>query len=146
MRNSFDLTVHAAYRDAAPLFGPNGERGWSEGDWDPQFFYPQPGKDIEGAVFSIRQGSTESIWVNTVFDLEARHFQYVYFVPDTLVTTIDVNFVPVDAMNTKVTVVYTRTALDVGANGHVRQLGEKDSKSAEQWQKAINDYVEKHKR
>ncbi len=53
VRNSFNLMVHAPYRDAAPLFGPNGERGWGEGHWDPHFFYPQPGRDVEGAVFAI---------------------------------------------------------------------------------------------
>ncbi len=86
------------------------------------------------------------MWVNTIFDIKARHFQYVYFIPEALVTTIDVNFVPIDALNTKVNVVYTRTALNADANEHVRALGESDSKSGEQWQKAINDYIEKQKR
>jgi hypothetical protein len=144
--NSFTLVVHAPYQVTAPLFGPNGERSWSEGeDWDPQFFYPQPGIDVPGAVFAIQHGSKRNIWVNTVFDIAARHFQYVYFVPEVMVTTIDVHFAPIDARNTKVTVVYTRTALDSAANEHVRELGDQDRKSGEHWERAINDSLKKHK-
>jgi hypothetical protein len=144
--NSFSLIVHAPYRVAATLFGPNGERVWSGSDWDPKFYYPQPGMDVPGAVFAIQHGSKKNIWVNTVFDIEARHFQYVYFVPEVLVTTIDVNFAPIDARNTKVRVVYTRTALESAANEHVRELGDSDRKSGERWERAINDYIEKHER
>lgn len=145
VRNSFSLIVRAPYREAAPLFGPNGERGWSDGHWNPRFFYPETGQDVAGAVFAIQHGQRRSIWVNTIFDLEAHHFQYVYFVADLLVTTIDVNFVPIDSLSTSVTVVYTRTALDGAANEHVRALGESDSRKGKDWEKAINDYLEKQK-
>ncbi len=145
VRNSFSLTVHAPYHEAAPLFGPNGERGWSEGHWDPHFFYPQPGQDVSGAVFSIQHGSSKSVWVNTVFDTEAHHFQYVYFVPDAVVTMIDVTFSPVDNHNTRVDVVYTRTALNASANEYVRQLGESDRENGRHWEKAVNDYLQARK-
>lgn len=145
VRNAFSLIVHAPYSEAAPLFGPNGERGWAGAHWDPQFFYPQPGRDIQGAVFSIHHGSTDAVWVNTLFDIEAHRFQYVYFIPEALVTVIDVNFTPIDGHNTKVDVLYTRTALDAEANEHVRSLGAADSKSGPQWEKSINDYLEKQK-
>lgn len=146
VRNSFHLVVHASYKETAPLFGPNGERGWSEGDWDPHFFHPQPGRDIQGAVFAVEHGVRKSIWVNTVFDIEARHFQYVYFIPDALVSTIDVNFTAIDSANTRVDVVYTRTALDAAANDHVRALGERDAQNGPAWEKSVNDYLAgKHK-
>ena len=35
--NSFSFTVDAPLRDAAPLFGPEGERAWAGEDWKPQF-------------------------------------------------------------------------------------------------------------
>jgi hypothetical protein len=76
VRNSFTLTVHAPYKIAAPLFGPNGERVWAGDDWDPQFIYPQPAEDRGGAVFTVKHGLHQSVWVNTLFDAEARHFQY----------------------------------------------------------------------
>ena len=140
-RNSFSLTVHAPYRTAAALFGPDGERAWSEGHWDPKFFYPQPGNDVPGAVFAIQHEASKAIWVTTAFDLEARHFQYVYFLAETLVTTIDLNFVSVGDRDTRVTVVYTRTALSPAANEHVRVLGEHDRKNGPHWEAAINNYL-----
>jgi hypothetical protein len=58
----------------APLFGPDAERGWGGDGWNPQFFYPQSGRDVPGAVFPVRHGQHESIWVTTIFDLQASTF------------------------------------------------------------------------
>jgi hypothetical protein len=140
--NSFMLLVKATYADTATLFGPSGERVWAGDDWDPKFLYPRPERDVEGAVFTVQHGSHRSVWVNSVRDIEARHFQYVYFIADALVTVIDVRFTPVDAAATKVDVTYTRTALNPDANGHVHSLGEQDSASAPEWQAAIDRYLQ----
>lgn len=143
VRNSFKLTVHASYKDTAPLFGPNGERSWAGAHWNPQFLYPQPGDDVQGAVFTVAHGGHTSVWLNTVRDLDARRFQYVYFIPDVVVTQIDVNFHPLDAHNTEVQVVYTRTALTADANEDVKLLGDADRTNGAHWQDAIDDYLER---
>ena len=145
VRNSFDLTVALPYERAAPLFGPNGERTWAGDDWDPQFLYPQPGKDVPGAVFTIQHGTHDAIWVNTAFDLKSRHFQYVYFVPETLVTTINVDFASLDGGRTRVMVTYERTALAAEANTTVEDLGRKDSDRGPEWQRLIEDYLTRSK-
>ncbi|MGI8771684.1 MAG: hypothetical protein ACR2JE_09620 [Acidobacteriaceae bacterium] len=151
VRNSFKLTVHASYQDTAPLFGPNGERSWAGAHWNPQFLYPQPGphsdEDVQGVVFTVAHGAHTAVWLNTLFDVDARHFQYVYFIPDMVVTQIDVRFEPLAANSTEVQVVYTRTALTTEANEDVQSLGDADRTSGEHWQKAINDYLasERHK-
>lgn len=142
VRTSFEFVTAAPFHEAAPLFGPNGERGWSGEEWDPQFLYPKPGKDVQGAVFSVRHGTNSSLWVNTVFDLEAGQFQYVYFIPDVVVTMIDVRLRAVDPANTHVGVVYTRTALRTEANQQVLAMGEHDQSSGDRWQNAIHKYLE----
>src|ERR1700691_3500167 len=108
---SFDLAVHASYAKTAPLFGPEGERPWAGKRWNPEFIHPQPAADIEGAVFTIQHGPYKVVWVNTLLDREARHFQYVSFLLDLMLTSIDVRFKPVNENSTSVNVVYTRTAL-----------------------------------
>lgn len=143
VRNAFDLIVPAPYSIAAPLFGPNGERAWAGQHWDPQFLYPQPGKDVQGAVFTVKHGEHTSVWINTIFDLTGRHFQYVYFVPDVMVTTIDVNFRLLGEDRTAVHVVYTRTALRFEANKAVESLGAKDRTSGNEWQEAISAYLKR---
>jgi len=145
VQNSFTLTVRAPYKIAAPLFGPNGERAWAGNDWDPQFIYPEPAEDRGGAVFTVKHGPHQSVWVNTLFDVEAGHFQYVYFVNDLMVTVVDLKFSVLDSRNTKVNVVYERTALNPEANDHVRQLGVSDRNNGTRWQKAINDYLKKQR-
>jgi hypothetical protein len=145
VRNEFEFTVHAPYLVAAPLFGPEGERGWAEGHWDPQFLYPQPARDIQGAVFTIHHGHRHAYWINTSFDLGTRHVQYVYLIPEAMVVLIDVRFSEPDPANTKVNVAYERTALNPEANEHVKELGNSDRESGKEWGSAINDYLAKQK-
>lgn len=145
VRNEFEFTAHAPYQVVAPLFGADGERAWAGGDWDPHFLYPQPAQDVQGAVFTIRHGHRQAYWINTSFDKSTRHFQYVYVIPEAMIVLIDVHFSEVDAANTKVNVAYERTALDPGANEHVKELGEADRDSGKEWNTAVNDYLAKRK-
>jgi hypothetical protein len=140
-QTAFDIVVHLPYAEAAPLFGPEGERPWAGKHWDPNFLYPQPAHDEQGAVFTIHHGSVTAVWVNTLFDLEAHHFQYAYFIPDIMVTAIDVRFNPVDANSTSVHVVYTRTALTPEGNDHVTTFTATDKTAAKDWQQSIDTYL-----
>jgi hypothetical protein len=144
-QTSFDLLVHASYTVTAPLFGPKGERRWAGKHWNPQFVDPQstmstPG-DTDGAVFTMQHGPLTATWVTTQFDVDARHFQYVYFLPDLMVTVIDVRFKPVNADATAVNVVYTRTALTPEGNQHVTAMTEGDKAAGKEWQQAIDEYL-----
>ena len=144
VRTEFELTVGAPYSAGFPLFGPDGERSWAGCDWNPQFVYPSPAADIQGTVFTVKHGAHQAMWVNTVFDLEGRHIQYAYFITDVMVTTIDLTFLPLHSAETKVTVVYERTALSVAANEQVQQFGAADRARGADWEKAINAYLQKH--
>jgi hypothetical protein len=129
------------YFEAAPLFGPEGERAWAGKHWNPHFLYPQIPHDEQGAVFTIQHGPFTVVWVNTLFDLDAHHFQYTYFIPHILVTTIDIRFTPANATTTQVQVLYTRTALTPEGNGHVTTLTAGDKSAAHDWQEAIDAYL-----
>jgi hypothetical protein len=137
VRNSFQLLVRAPLARAATLFGPDGERCWAGPHWNPEFLYPQPGKDVQGAVFTIQHGPHKSVWINTLFDPSAGRIQYVSFIPETLVSTVDVRLTAVDLSNTSVKVTYARTALDAAANDEVEALGKRDRESGPEWQQAI---------
>jgi hypothetical protein len=141
LSSSFSFTVNAPLRQAAPLFGPEGERVWAGGDWNPQFVFPTPAHDVEGAVFTVQHGEHTSVWVNTIFDLERGRMQYVYVLADLLATTIDVRLHPVDAQHTKVDVTYTRTALRPEANEHVAAMSAHDGKQGPEWESKINAYL-----
>ncbi len=144
--NSFQFVVHAPIDRTAPLFGPDMERKWSGDHWNPTFLYPQPSKDVQGAVFTIQHGQTTSTWVNTVFDLTGGRMQYIYFIPDILVTTIDVHLTSLDKTTTRVEVTYVRTALQASANEHVQELSEKDRESGREWQQAIETYLQANRK
>lgn len=137
VRNSFEFVISAPLDRAAILFGPNGERCWAGQDWNPIFLYPQPEKDVQGAVFTIQRGPHKSVWVNTIFDPLAGRMQYVSFIPERLVCVVDVCLTSVDSSSTRVEVAYARTALDPAANDDVEALGKSDSKSGPDWQQAI---------
>lgn len=139
--NSFSFTVNAPMREAAPLFGPEGERVWAGEEWNPQFAFPAPAKDVEGAVFTVQHGEHTAVWVNTLFDVEAGRMQYVYVLADLLATTIDVRVHPADPKHTRVDVTYVRTALRPQANQHVLQLGNHDGEQGPEWETKINAYL-----
>ena len=144
-KTSFTLMVHAPYAEACPLFGPEGERVWAGKHWDPQFVYPLHAHDEEGAVFTVKHGPFTAVWVNTAFDIAGRHFQYVYFMPDVMVTVIDVRFTVPDAAATQVDVTYTRTALSMAGNEHVDAMTDGDRGAGQDWQRAIDAYLESRK-
>lgn len=137
VRNGFQFHVTAPLSQAAPLFGPHGERCWAGPQWNPVFLHPQPGSDIEGAIFTIQHGHGHAVWVNTLFDPAKGRMQYVAFVPGALVTTVDVRLIAIDPSNTKVEVSYTRTSLALSSNDLVVSLGEKDRESGPEWERAI---------
>ena len=137
--NTFHLVVRAPLSRAATLFGPEGERCWAGPHWNPEFVYPQPGKDVQGAVFTVQHGPHRAVWVNTVFDAVGGRMQYVSFIPDTLVFTVDVRLTAVDLAHTGVEVTYARTALDGAVNDEVEAMGKRDRESGPEWQEAIEN-------
>jgi hypothetical protein len=143
VRNQFEFDVRASFKIVAPLFGPEGERLWAGDEWDPKFLYPTPARDVQGAVFTVSKKHGTSIWINTLFDLERGRMQYVYFIPDVLVTLIDVRLTPSAGDRTYVNVIYERTALDPKANDHVVRMGKEDGAAGPEWKKAIEAYLEK---
>ena len=135
--NTFHFQLAVPLAHAAPLFGPEGERCWAGKHWDPHFLYPQPARDTQGAVFTVQHGPHTSIWVNTVFDLDAGRMQYVSIIPDAVISVIDVRLTPANASHTAVEVTYARTALAATANDDVTAMGSSDRDSGPHWQQAI---------
>lgn len=137
MRTDFGFTLPVPLARAAPLFGPEGERCWAGEHWNPEFVYPQPAADVEGAVFTIQHGTQNAVWVNTLFDLAAGRMQYVNFVPGVLVSKIDVHLTATGETTTRVEVTYLYTALSAAANEHVREMVAGARSNGVQWQEAI---------
>jgi hypothetical protein len=135
--NTFHFEVPASLARVAPLFGPEAERGWAGKHWNPEFLYPMPAKDTQGAVFKVQHGPHSSVWVNTLFDLSGGRMQYVAFIDDVVVTIVDVKLTSTDSSHTAVEVTYTRTALRSAANDDVRALGNSDRESGPEWQKGV---------
>jgi hypothetical protein len=130
----FRFTVAALFSHVAPQFGPEAERAWGDAQWNPEFIYPQPGRDIPGAVFTVPHGHGNSIWVNTNYDPVGGRMQYVYVIANAMVCVIDVHVTSADAMHTAVDVTYTRTALTSEHNQAVARLAQKDKQSGPEWQ------------
>jgi hypothetical protein len=134
--NSFEFEIDAPLARAAPLFGPEGERKWAGKTWDPKFIYPTQPRDVEGAVFTVKQAGRNPLWINTVFDLADGRMQYVATTPGSMVTIVDVRLFP-EGLKTRARVTYTRTALSPDTAAHIVLLGSADARSGPEWQAAI---------
>lgn len=135
--NTFEFRIGAPLGRVAPVMGPDGERCWAGKHWDPQFLYPQPAKDVEGAVFTVQHGPHNSVWVTTVYDPAGGRMQYVAVIPEVVISVIDVRLTAVDGSHTAVAVTYARTALTAGANDDVSAMGADDRNSGPEWQRAV---------
>jgi hypothetical protein len=137
----FAFTANGPMAVVAPLFGADKERVWSP-EWNPKFIHPFPAGDEEGMVFTVAHDHLKAAWVNTEFDLKSGRIQYVYVIPDALVTVITLRLTP-EGDKTQVEVQYDRTALNVETDGHVRHMAEGDRKSGPEWEAQVNAYLTK---
>ena len=137
----FAFVAHGTMEEVAPLFGAEKERVWSPG-WNPQFVHPLPAADETGMVFTVAHDHLRAVWVNTELDLKKGRVQYVYVIPDALVTVITLRLTP-QGQQTYVAVEYDRTALSAEADGHVRHMAEQDRSSGPEWEKQTNAYLGK---
>ena len=137
----FEFTANGPLEKVAPLMGADRERVWAPG-WNPYFVFPRPAADQPGMVFTVTHGPYRVPWVNTEFDLAAGRVQYVYVIPDTMVTVITIRMTA-EGDKTRVNVEYDRTALSAGANDHVRKAAETDRKSGPEWEGQINGWLGK---
>jgi hypothetical protein len=135
----FTFTANAPMEQVAPLFGADKERVWAP-NWNPQFVYPLPASDQEGMVFTVAHDHLRAVWVNTLFDPKAGRIQYVYLIPEALVTVIDLRLMP-QGEKTHVEVQYDRTALSAEAESHVHHMALGDRRSGPQWEQQVNTYL-----
>ncbi|MFZ0305494.1 MAG: hypothetical protein WAL75_22585 [Terracidiphilus sp.] len=138
---SFNFDVHASFARTALLFGPISEKGWAGERWQPRFSYPQPGKDIPGAVFTVQHGPHTGIWVNTIYDVTGGRMQYVAIIPGVVATTVDVRLTSEGTNQTGGNVSYVRTALDAAANDDVRGMADHDAVIGPEWEQAIAEVL-----
>jgi hypothetical protein len=137
----FAFTANAPVEQLAPLFGADKERVWAP-DWNPQFIHPLPAADEEGMVFAVAHQHLKSMWINTEYDAKNGRFQYVYWIPDAMVTKITIRLTPQEN-KTRVDVNYQRTALNSEANAHVQHMAEGDRNAGPDWDKWMNGYLQK---
>ena len=144
VRSEFQFNLGVSPAQAAPLFGPEGERCWAGGDWNPHFVFPQPAHDQQDAVFTVPHGSSTMTWVNTVFNIAEGHIQYVAFIPSAMAMTVDVRLTPA-AAGTHVDVTFVHTALDPSVNAKVAEMAEHHRSSGPEWVHNIESCLKQHR-
>jgi hypothetical protein len=135
----FEFCVEAPLESAWPLFGAKREQDWAPG-WHPRFVWPPVANDQQGMVFEIADGDETAIWVNTSLDPGANRIQYVYVIPNIVVTVITLKLRR-SGSSTHVEVTYDRTALAEAADERVRHLAARDSMAGPEWSAQINQYL-----
>ena len=95
-------------------------------------------------VFTVQHGNQKAVWVNTEFNLKDGRVQYVYVVPETLVTVISLQLT-VMGNETRVDVGYDRTALNAEENARVQHLAEQDRQAGPEWAMQVNGYLKSRK-
>ncbi len=135
----FTFTANAPINRVAPLMGADKERIWAP-NWDPLFLHPSPATDVPGMVFTVRHHHLQAVWVNTDLDLANGRVQYVYVIPEIMLTVITLKLNP-DGNQTRVEVEYDRTALTPEADARVREMAAQDRASGPEWEQQVNQHL-----
>jgi hypothetical protein len=139
----FTFLANAPVAIVFPLFGAEKERDWAPG-WEPRFVWPPLAADQKGMVFRVKHGERVATWVNTAFDPSKGRVQYVYVIPDVLVTMITLQL-RAQAGATEVVVRYERTSLSPESDPLVKEMAEHDRGEGPVWARQVNTYLAKTK-
>lgn len=123
IERSRDFVVEAPMARAFRHFEPEGERAWAEG-WDPVYLAPADGHAQRGMVFTTAHGGEATLWMMTRYEPQAGLVEYVRATPGSRIGTVLVQCMPLGAARTRVTVVYTLTALSEEGNRTLAELDE----------------------
>ena len=121
------------------LFEPEGERAWAAG-WDPKYLQPADGRAEAGMVFTTSHGGEDTVWLMTRHEPQAGIVEYARVTPGSRIAAVLVQCARLDAARTRVTVIYTFTALSEAGNAYVRAMD--DSRYGEMidgWARAIEE-------
>jgi hypothetical protein len=94
-------------------------------------------------VFTIAHGERHATWVNTAFDPQTGNIQYVYVLPDVVVTVISLS-VHARGARTTVRVHYERTSLSTKADDVVLAMARGDAAAGPEWAAQIRAYLASH--
>lgn len=138
---SHSLVVGLPAAEAFSLFEPEGERAWAQG-WDPQYRFPPDGRAERGMVFTTGHGGEQTIWTLIRHEPASGLVEYVRTTPGSRTGTVLVQCAALDARRTRVTVVYTLTALTEEGNAALREMDDARYRAyIESWEKAIAEAI-----
>lgn len=120
---SHSFIVELPVAEAFRLFEPEGEREWAQG-WDPRYVHPADGRAEQGMVFTTTHGNESTIWNLVRHDPPGGVVEYLRVTPGSRVAAVLVQCADAGAGRTRVTVVYTFTALSASGDDYVRAMDE----------------------
>jgi hypothetical protein len=127
---------------AFPLFGPKREMDWDP-NWQPQFLVPENGdQTAHGSVFLIRGEAQDSVWVMTVYDVDARLVQYVRVTPGHSVGQLWISVTPLQAAHSQVKVSYRLTGLSPTGSSFVDKWMNEFPHTGPDWAEVLNHYLQ----
>jgi hypothetical protein len=140
---SHSLIVGLPVADAFTFFEPEGERAWAQG-WEPRYHFPPDGRAERGMVFTTGHGGEHTLWTLIRHEPVNGLVEYVRTTPGSRTGTVLVQCSALDAKRTRVTVVYTLTALSAAGNEVLREMDEaRFSAYIESWEQAIAEAIAK---
>jgi hypothetical protein len=143
IERSHSLVVALPLAEAFAFFEPEGERAWAEG-WDPVYHHPADGRAERGMVFATGEGEEHTLWTMIRHEPANGLVEYVRTTPASRTGIVLVQCSALDAARTRVTVVYTLTALTAQGNAKLREMdAARFAAYIESWETAIAQAIAK---
>lgn len=142
--NSATIELNGDIETVFPLFGPIREKEWEPG-WNPVIVYSDDPLVEKYMIFKSPgrfEGEDSYLWMISQYDPESYLIEYTVHTADRI-WTINVNCQAVED-KTLTTVAYTYTGLNARGNDLNRvALNQMYARNLQDWQEALDDYLEK---
>jgi len=136
----YQQTIDASPERVFPLLCPVREREWLPG-WACRMVYSQSGLAEPGAVFTTAGELGETVWLVSEH-VAPRRVAFVRFQPEGLAVWCEIELAPLDDGRSRVSIVYTYTAVnDQGGTALAALTEEAWQKMQTYWESSMNDWL-----
>ncbi len=139
---SYTQKIHATPEEIFPLLCPVREAEWVPG-WDPLVVFTQSGLMEPDCIFMTGEEEPESYWVTTRHDRSNLRIEMVKVTPGMTIGKINIALKANAHEGTDMEVTYRYTAVSEAGQDFVDSYSEDYYVHfMQQWEKALNDYME----
>ncbi len=141
---SYTQTIHAEPEAVFPLLCPVREAEWLAG-WRARVIHAASGLAEKNGVYAtVHPGEDDTVWMITQRDERLHTVEFVYFIPGSRVTRLNIAVLPAKGGNSQVEITYVHTGISEKGNREIAEHCAEDRfvRQMKHWEASMNHFLE----